>query len=430
MLDRTRSRNTLVGNPAWRMYRASEYVMLTRQDIGGFWGSSGEVSSIDDSLPYFKRGVIGLVDHTKKVLAPWPETLFIDGLVELYWTGSGYAIGSQRPITYHRSSGSPMSEDFYNLQHEALLPAPSFAGLATKAINRLSELSVLNSIWESREIPALFGPKSIIGRILPALTVIRKRQYREVFKQLPRFIHKGKFQWKAFRSFALGKMPQSQLEIAFGWVPTVNEALSLPGGLQRAWKKRLKQKGIVVSNVVKDESVQTLASDSMWNVVVRKNREARACLMVIPTPPPAYYTQFFASLDGFARQIMRHPASTIWEAIPFSFLVDWFISVDKMIDNAYLYRYSDMRTVCWSSAKSVATRTGTLRVPTRISDPSSGLLAYESITLPEDRSSRYVRRPGDLPPALQEAGSRFNPYKGFLAALLALGLTPKSIKGI
>ena len=57
-----------------------------------------------------------------------------------------------------------------------------------------------------------------------------------------------------------------------------------------------------------------------------------------------------AAATGF-----NNPAAIVWEAIPYSFVVDWFISLDKQIDKLAIqpfggeYRVTD---VCWSTKES------------------------------------------------------------------------------
>lgn len=386
-------------------------------------GQAGKDESIEDDLPRFKPGVIGEVIHTKRELAIWPdEPVVISGLVWDY-SFNGYAAGQKRSLNKDRGSGSPAS-GFVPMP--GLLSKPDHTGLASKALSRLGEnLSLLNSIWETQDIPALFRPSSIMGRVKRALPVIRDRRYREAFAQFGLYAKRGgPFWFRNWKSFARRTVPDVQLEIAFGWLPTISDATSLGPGLRRAWKRRTSTKPIVVSKVVKDSEYYIAALDTKWDVRYVTERSARACLAVYPTPPGAYYTRFFEQLDNFGRRVSRggNAAGILWEAIPYSFVVDWLLSIDNVIDNDFLSRYSGMAHCAWTSQKSETKRLVKLTVPLDVS-PTTGYDKYTEFELGGDVSSTYHRGRADLPTPFQEAHSRLSLYKGFLGVLLALGST-------
>lgn len=130
---------------------------------------------------------------------------------------------------------------------------------------------------------------------------------------------------------------------------------------------------------------------------------------------PKYYSSTLQALDGFLRNyVTGGPASALWEHLPFSFVVDWFVDLSGVIDklNESLTGLSS-QVISLSSSQKWHVEYDIQKIPT-LSWPSS----TSDWTLTAHSTLKYYHRESTLPPPLVGASSRFGKKQLALSASL------------
>lgn len=120
-------------------------------------------------------------------------------------------------------------------------------------------------------------------------------------------------------------------------------------------------------------------------------------------------------------------ARIIWDFVPWSFVVDWFLSVDDALDTLYLGAQTEYDIGSWSSTKLTYTREvscGQLSIEEFF--PANQMVFIEAPPL-RAAYTHYNRTRRPIPTVLDSLRFRMGPKQGFLTVLLGLGLVPRSL---
>jgi hypothetical protein len=203
-------------------------------------------------------------------------------------------------------------------------------------------------------------------RALPPITV-REDKWKEwssqaVESMLPTFSEGGEslvnfvLELKSLKSLfqlwsrklrLLKNLSGAHLNVSFGWLPFMSDAKRIYGALENFQKKLRKlqeesgkpkkahyQRHLDTIDLPSDGAVSSLDSNGQWYRKVRWKQEPvyHATLDYVYVLPDMSLmsNQIAGFLDSIGVQLN---ASIIWNAIPYSFVVDWFLGVGEWINS-------------------------------------------------------------------------------------------------
>jgi hypothetical protein len=74
------------------------------------------------------------------------------------------------------------------------------------------------------------------------------------------------------------------------------------------------------------------------------------------------FSRPFNAVEDFSRRFIGiNGAGLLWEVVPFSFVIDWFIHIDDVLDTLWLNSAPGIKTQFWSSTKTENMRRWTMR---------------------------------------------------------------------
>jgi hypothetical protein len=383
--------------------------------------SRGEDSLISDEKPMYKR--VGNCVHV---------TTRKDGLEK--YDGSWIALGA--------NTVSPGSSAYYvqvrahpryivgasKLQE---VPAPhtevealSLTGLGAQASKRLNALALANSIWETKDFPGMLDlvkRRERIGDILTGHRLSDSPTWRRILKLSDR-VRPLK---TAKRMLQFGRLLRDEgLGWALGWAPTIRDVQNIRKELPKAWNERKQNfKPFTVhrsdfqSNTTSGQYVDGATFD--YDLIEDVRRVAG--LRCVPPQPKDYYFDRFRQADKLIANLVGNPLTVIWEAVPWSFVIDWFVSIDDLIGDSYLRGLSGYELTAWTSSKQDSRITWSGWAYTSCNPSTGALTGYNKFDWTHSRTT-YIRTPATLPSLLTNVRFRAGPKQAFLGILLGLGL--------
>jgi hypothetical protein len=293
-------------------------------------------------------------------------------------------------------------------------------------MNSVENLHLANTLYETKDLPSLyrmFTKRGALGRNLNRLHrymqgALKTSSSRTVMKDLARGFREGQLQW------------------SFGIMPTIGDMRDIHEELKRrAPRKRrtsvtVKDSYTTNSRFIRnngalsgiDQLEQTEKSERVWGARIEYN-----------PPENRYLTDFFAGLEnGINEYIGMNPLTVIWEAIPFSFAVDWLLSVDRLLDTIWLNNNPNVVCQYWKSEKISLDQKFSCQYlslyQTSTNQHISDYTVRESkLSDSEFRGtcSAYNRMKMDAPSPLQALELRAGLKQVYLAALIATGFIRK-----
>lgn len=291
--------------------------------------------------------------------------------------------------------------------------------LPKKVINRIDQLALANSLYELKDMPDLYrsfiGRRSLVNQSLKVLRDLRSR-YRNVPAILAQLI-------KLYR--------EGQLAWTFGIMPTVQDCVNIA----KAAKKGIK---------IPDGASVTIRESKQWSNVGRLAPSwpvtESACYIDkdvtdvwgcrIKILENKNVSESMRNLERKIDALVGHnPAAIIWEALPFSWCVDWLVSVDSILDNIYLNSNPMFQVQYWTSHKLVAKRRIEMKVMRErvwgMKENPSGPWDYERVDYDGGEHTQsysgYSRVACGAPNPLKSARFRLTPQKAWIGLLVALG---------
>jgi hypothetical protein len=227
-----------------------------------------------------------------------------------------------------------------------------------------------------------------------------------------------------------------QLSYSFGLMPTVGDLRNIASELRR---KRKRASSFSVT--VRDQHTKTLekvhgsVDPVCGRVSINEERVGSRTFgarVKYSVPGAEAYTDFFRKWGEFERRFIgANPAALIWEAIPFSFAIDWLLSIDNVLDALWLDNYPGVSVEYWQSEKRSANRRLSYQICTGLNDngpfPYGSVQNIESLKKWEnapphvDTVSHYTRNRRDAPSALSQVKVRGGIKQMYLLSLIALG---------
>jgi hypothetical protein len=394
----------------------------------------GEASVISDELPHFKS--VGTVDHVVRSLkAPtpvhWWNPTALDFARNSYSSETGLNFSRQLIYGCHDWSSAVSwagpwgAGSVASASSSTICPLgrtdDRLSELVPKMMNQLQRLALANSVYELRELPTLvqmFRRREALARSLDSI-------YKWYSQRGPKGYALTKLDFvnaaKAFR--------EGNLNWFFGISPTWGDVKAINKELRKPRSFRKNVTATIRDYETYPEYKTGTASNGgsrSFRAVRSRTRVFGARLTFNGNQEP-YLTEFFNKWQQFEdRFIGANPAAIIWEAIPFSFAVDWFLSIDNLLDNLWLNNQPRHSVTYWKSVKDVFETTLQWQYISKYERPGlPGEVPIAEFTTAEpqtERLTRYKRQPSAAPNALSQLKPRAGTKQLYQLALLAIGI--------
>lgn len=296
------------------------------------------------------------------------------------------------------------------------LPSSRLGELPARAVRALEELHMTTTTIEARELPELFKLLSPRGSFLRNASRIGRnylqgRNPGKSMKQLCKLYREG------------------HLAYTFGIMPTVSDMTNIVKSLKNGLKDFKTYKSVTLGG---DRSGHKRVSlgDQAWHTnlsmleeVTHSRTDGVRLLYKKPRNTGEYYDKL---LNIWQRTVGCNPMGLIWEVLPFSFAVDWIITIDQLLDLLWLNNQTSYSVQYWTTIKSTYTRTLLYGSPGEAIRNTSGFLEIVGFAQPSNvlTYSHYDRQTVP-PPAPMESiqfVKDFSAKKGFLLGLIGMGL--------
>lgn len=149
------------------------------------------------------------------------------------------------------------------------------------------------------------------------------------FRLVSKAIGNTKKSRKAFRKTKGRPISETYIEWLFGWKPMIDDVYNVIEILSRDFH------GNVITARGSEQAYETYKVSSVTEQRMWKGKHKITGKLVVTNP-----NLLLASQLG-----LTNPASLVWEAIPFSFLVNWFVPIGKYLatwDHGLGYRFDDL----------------------------------------------------------------------------------------
>lgn len=213
-------------------------------------------------------------------------------------------------LTRSHDSGLRVVETGFAASPDGLGPNPFQTYLADKALS--SALLQLREGTVNLGV-ALAEAQATGGHL--ANTVRRIARSVEEFRR-----RKGKKTWDRVKREGVHSVPQSWLELQYGWNPLMNDILGSCIAVDEAWNKpqapNIRVSGFASDTLLHRVDPEYAGNDPRfgWN-----GTEEQIAEVVLYYSLKSYFRQMVSELG------LVNPLEIIWERMPYSFVVDWFL---------------------------------------------------------------------------------------------------------
>lgn len=410
------------GLPKWTLTGTG-----TTSPGGSYVNKEGESQILDDPSPS-KR--VKTVTHTKWHLSR-PD---IDHYDEFTNTNRYVYDGPGAHQLSWGSYGRILPE------HVAVTYPVTVASLKAQAMHAFFNTNQVDNLLNIAESEQLVGSLVSLGNLIDRLRSGRPPT------ELLRFADVGRlFSRKGIKSFKALDLSNLYLMWQFGFAPLISDmrkvmvsVKNLKSSLNRAVSDAGKQYSVtakcfstditLVSNLINPltgyNRVYNPLNSSYWHDQILYLATPVRIVGVSGVRTVKYSLASFQKLDYLmARFLTPGPASFVWERIPFSFVIDWFVDLSGLIDklNNTLTGGTKQIKKCWLSEKyHLEVRAIKHQTSSWSSDSDGSPTAYNDI-------SYYHREPLDTNISIVPSG-RFGKKQALLSAALLHQLVAK-LKG-
>lgn len=184
--------------------------------------------------------------------------------------------------------------------------------------SRLSDKAVTDALLKLREGTVNLGQALAEARETADLLSSTTRKIARAVRDFR--LRKGKRVWDRVKRQGAHNAPSSWLELQYGWTPLMNDIVGSAIAVDEAWNKpkacfiRVSGKGEETVEINRETKI--INGDPYWGWVGSEKRIAQVVL---------YYSLKSAFRQKINELGLQNPLEIVWEKVPFSFVVDWFI---------------------------------------------------------------------------------------------------------
>lgn len=218
------------------------------------------------------------------------------------------------PIYRVEYGGSGYADIGFNPRTLYSLPSSVTSELLIKALNKLrhSDVNLGVMLAEARETSHLLTTAAT--RIASSVSAFRRRNPAQFYQAVR---HQGTASWR--------KTPQAWLELQYGWNPFMSDLRGAAVSLDSSWVRDRNLFAVGAKKKRLDScTYDTYMSPSTINCRQTVNVEATQKVQL------CYRLSNF-SLALFSSLGLTNPLEIIWERVPYSFVVDWFLPIGNWL---------------------------------------------------------------------------------------------------
>lgn len=216
-------------------------------------------------------------------------------------------------------------------------------------------------------------PETIALFASPVRTMFRKimSYYRKVYRYIKR-IKKRKMSREEKHKAVLEYIESAYLMLTFAILPLIGDANTIANALVQYNQKVVRDFNVRLSRLYNHDNSSRLNGAYITTKVTKVRGQVVACLSANATLPPATKERLQEMLAFDSRGLIRDFVPTLWELIPFSFVVDYFSNIGAVVTS----KYGDIPQVAWASTtiSTIQYRRANIRPPS-VSAPSGNWVA-------------------------------------------------------
>jgi len=317
--------------------------------------------------------------------------------------------------------------DQYNIYPESIesvlgLRIPAYtdrlASLPAKAITKLDGLHTSTMLIEARELPTLYrflrGREKLLAsgqgpKILALASKIKQSRKKLALTTI-----------KAIAS-ALGVTKEAYLSYVFCIAPTIDDTVKLVNEVSRSGSRGVRSvivraKGRYTSALPSKQQGRssTMYVEAAGQLTIESER--LDCLKVDWKRNVASTPFLKQSQEFMERYSGRNQLGLLWEVMPISFMIDWLVSIDDVLDTMWLNTHAEYNTLYWTT--NVASAILDVRFTPVTTQSPFGVLGGTSVSNMTSKVRFYERTRRDPPSPLSSIRMRGDNAKALFHSLL------------
>lgn len=216
-------------------------------------------------------------------------------------------------------------------------------------------------------------PETIALFTSPVKAIFRKimAYYRKVYRYAKRI--KSRRQTRAEKHKAvLEYIESAYLMLTFAILPLLGDVNTIANALVLYNQKVVRNFNVRLSRLYNHDNSSRLNGRYITTKVTKVRGQVVACLSANATLPPATKGRLREMLAFDSRGLIRDFVPTLWELIPFSFVIDYFSNIGAVVTS----KFGDIPQVAWASTtiSTIQYRRANIRPPS-VSAPSGNWVA-------------------------------------------------------
>jgi len=348
-----------------------------------------------------------------------------DGLWQAFSQGLNGDRGSKIPWSALTGNSFSPTAAVYAMHASTTAPADRLGEVPARAIAKMEQLNLANSLYETKDFPELAKLFSKRGNVAQSV-----KNITDVVRKIASGSRGRNFDFKK----AVRALCDGQLGYSYGLAPTVDDVKKICKELSKGIKRSSRTMSVQIRSS-RDSNFSFAGPDDgfppRWFQVRHSEKvtSTRVDGCRILSRRPEYYSESFQKASDYIDGLIGiNPYGLVWRQLPLSFVVDWFLSIDDVIDNLFLNKSTDYEVQYWSSTKEHATIESTIMAAYDdiVGTYNAPVFKYRDYSAKMSLSSynRVRRDPPSLISSIRLRGD--NLMNGYLLLLMALGMSKKT----
>jgi hypothetical protein len=282
--------------------------------------------------------------------------------------------GSAKLFYYQQLNPTPREYNWHGLN--GVLTQPTIPSTTGPSVTAADNMAKMLFVRKARQAQTAIQGGVFLGELREALHLIR-HPAQGFRRGLDDYLSNAKKRRKGTRQDKRRFLSESWLEYSFGWAPLINDIRSGSEALSRLqYRPPFKMVSAFGEDIQQTNTMAQMSGGACtWNIGVKTERKAvviyRGVVDLSITNPVLLTAQNF----GFTPQDF---VPTIWELIPYSFLVDYFTNIGDIL-SGWSFNTSALRWISRTQVTKATDSRVTLGL-VKPSLPSSFVITDHSLT--------------------------------------------------